>query len=49
VLTQNPEEAARHIRALLGELGVSLTSIEVIMPTLEDAFIASVRGRDPTR
>lgn len=46
VLAEDYAEAAGHIRSLLNKRGITLGTIEPIMPTLEDAFIASVRGHD---
>jgi len=46
VLASNREEAEGRIVALLGEHSMPVRSIQAIMPTLEDAFIASVRAKN---
>jgi ABC-2 type transport system ATP-binding protein len=49
VLAPDRGNATGRIRALLGERHIPLRSIETIMPTLEDAFIASVQANDTTQ
>jgi ABC-2 type transport system ATP-binding protein len=44
VVTEDIETQQARIEAMLGEAGVEIRSIDVIAPSLEDVFIASMRG-----